>query len=413
MDSTHKRAPVGRGARRGNARSDGGDPITAATLHDALNRACAEVGIVDRDVPADGQWHPTDINGDPRGRGDGRIKLFPDGEGGIVCNWKGETRPFFVDDGRKLTEAERRDRQWRRAESIRLAQEEQARRHAKAARKASAIWNASPSATDDHSYLRRKQIQAHGARLYRGPLVVDGMPCDGSLIVPARDGSDAIRTLQFIHPEKRDGDNKRFLPGGDPSDPRGATGNAAGHPYAIKKLVRFGPLVKRGAWPQRGWPDALLVPIYGGDEDVWSIEAINADGSKDSLKDASKRGGFHPLGQIRGASRVLIAEGLANAAVGWAVDGSPGAAAMGKSNLLHAALAVRKLAPEAEIIILADNDLNVPREAQDAARAVGGQVAVPDLGGRKCDFWDLWHERGVEAVQRAIASAKAPAGDEA
>jgi putative DNA primase/helicase len=216
MDSTNKRAPVGRGARRGNARSDGGDHITAATLHDALNRACAEVGIVDRDVPADGQWHPTDINGDPRGRSDGRIKLFPDGEGGIVCNWKGETRPFFVDDGRKLTEAERRDRQWRRAESIRLAQEEQARRHAKAARKASAIWNASPSATDDHSYLRRKQIQAHGARLYRGPLVVDGMPCDGSLIVPARDGSDAIRTLQFIHPEKRDGDNKRFLPGGDP-----------------------------------------------------------------------------------------------------------------------------------------------------------------------------------------------------
>jgi phage/plasmid primase-like uncharacterized protein len=212
-----KQVPFGPLLKRGawSARSDGRDPITAATLQDALNRACAEVGIVDRDVPADGQWHPTDIDGDPRGRGDGRIKLFPDGEGGIVCNWKGETRPFFVDDGRKLPKAERRDRQWRRAESIRLAQEEQARRHAKAARKASAIWNASPSATDDHSYLRRKQIQAHGARLYRGSLVVKGMPCDGSLIVPAGDGNGAIHTLQFISPDdKRDGDNKRFLPGG-------------------------------------------------------------------------------------------------------------------------------------------------------------------------------------------------------
>jgi hypothetical protein len=66
----------------------------------------------------------------------------------------------------------------------------------------------------------------------------------------------------------------------------------------------------------------LLLPIYGGDGRLWSIEAINADGSKDSLKGVPKRGGFHPLGKIRGASRVLIAEGLANAAVGWAVDGS-------------------------------------------------------------------------------------------
>jgi putative DNA primase/helicase len=101
---------------------------------------------------------------------------------------------------------------------------------------------------------------------------------------------------------------------------------------------------------------------------------------------------------------VLIAEGLANTAVGWAVDGSSGAP-MGKSNLLPTALAVRKLAPEAENILLADNDLNVPREAQDAARAVAGRVAIPELEGHKCDFWDLWHKRGVEAVRAAMAGA--------
>jgi putative DNA primase/helicase len=95
-----------------------------------------------------------------------------------------------------------------------------------------------------------------------------------------------------------------------------ATDDPTTHSYAIKKRVSFGPLVKRGAWPQRGWPDALLVPIYGGDGRLWSIEAINADGAKDSLKDGRKTGGFHPLGTICGASRVLISEGLANAAVG-------------------------------------------------------------------------------------------------
>jgi putative DNA primase/helicase len=211
---------------------DGRDPITAGTLNDALRAACAEVGIVDRDVPADGRWHKTDIDGDSRGRGDGRIKLFPDGEGGIVWNWKGETRPFFVDDGRKLTEAERRDRERKRAESIRRAREKEARRHAGAARKASAIWKAAQPAPREHPYLTRKQTQAHGARLYRGPLVVDGMPCDGSLIVPACDGSGAIHTLEFIHPKTRGGDNKRFLPGGD----------SRGRYFSIGTMEGAGPL---------------------------------------------------------------------------------------------------------------------------------------------------------------------------
>jgi hypothetical protein len=118
MDSTNKRAPGERGAGSAAVDSDGRDPITAATLNDALRAACAEVGIVDRDVPADGRWHKTDIDGDPRGRGDGRIKLFPDGEGGIVWNWKGE---------------------------IRRGREEEARRHAGDARKASEKMTKAPS----------------------------------------------------------------------------------------------------------------------------------------------------------------------------------------------------------------------------------------------------------------------------
>ena len=102
-----------------------------------------------------------------------------------------------------------------------------------------------------------------------------------------------------------------------------------------------------------------------------------------------------------------------------AVDGSPAAAALSASNLNAVALAVRKLAPEAEIIVLADNDVKPDgsnpglKAAKEATAAVGGRVAVPDLGGRKCDFWDLWQERGPEAVQRAIAGAKAPPEGEA
>ena len=194
----------------------------------------------------------------------------------------------------------------------------------------------------------------------------------------------------------------------------GATGDAATHPYAIKKLVPFGPRVKRGAWPQRGWPDALLIPIYGGDERVWSIEAINAGGDKDFLAGGRIGGGFHPFGKVRGAGRVLIGEGLANVAACVTAEPSPAVAALCASNLKAVALAVRELAPEADIILPADNDVKSEggnpglKAAKEAAAAVGGRVAIPELEGRKCDMWDLWAECGAEAVKRAIANAQAP-----
>src|SRR5690554_6102687 len=62
-----------------------------------------------------------------------------------------------------------------------------------------------------------------------------------------------------------------------------AQGDPATHPYAVKKGLPLGALVKRGAWPQRGWNDALLVPIYGADGNLWTVEAISPDGDKDFL----------------------------------------------------------------------------------------------------------------------------------
>ena len=187
-----------------------------------------------------------------------------------------------------------------------------------------------------------------------------------------------------------------------------ATGDPAAHPYAINKRVPFGPLVRRGLWPQRGWTDALLVPIYGGDGHVCSVEAINADGDKDFLAGGKMGGGFHPFGKIRGADRVLIGEGLASVAVCVAAEPSPAAAALSASNLKAVALAVREMAPETDIILVADNDVKPDggnpglKAAKEAAAAVGARVVVPEIDGRKCDVWDLWAERGIEAVQRAI-----------
>jgi hypothetical protein len=157
------------------------------------------------------------------------------------------------------------------------------------------------------------------------------------------------------------------------------------------------------------------------DGKISSIEAINVDGEKDSLKDGKKAGGFHHFGKITGAKRVLIGEGLATVAAGVDADGSPAAAALTRSNLKALGLMVRaKAAPDAEIIFLADHDPKPDgtnpglRAAEDAARACGGKVATPGTDATPCDFWDVWARGGKDAVKQALATARiVGAGDTA
>lgn len=101
----------------------------------------------------------------------------------------------------------------RRAERERLAEAERVKIEAEqrtAAKLAAEIWAKAEAAPDEHPYLVRKKVKAHGLRLYRGKLTVAGMACDGSLIVPARDAGSALTSLEFVN---GDGE-KRFLPNG-------------------------------------------------------------------------------------------------------------------------------------------------------------------------------------------------------
>jgi putative DNA primase/helicase len=170
-----------------------------AQLQNAARAACAEVGIIYRDVPADGRFHETDITDDKHGKGDGRIKYFPDGTGGIAFNWKGDKRHFFADDGRTLNDDERRERDRKRQEAIKQADADEAARHAGAAKKALPILKKATPATAAHGYLQRKGIQPHGALIHS----------DGRLILAMRIGKE-LHSLQFI----ADDGGKRFLPDG-------------------------------------------------------------------------------------------------------------------------------------------------------------------------------------------------------
>lgn len=195
-----------------------------------------------------------------------------------------------------------------------------------------------------------------------------------------------------------------------------ATGDPKTHPYTqAKGGLDFGPHVRRGAWPQRGWTDALIVPLYNAQGQITTLQAINSNlkDKKDFLRGGRKRGSFYPFGRFKDATgQVWIAEGLADTAAVHAVNGAPCVMAVDTGNLSVVAEVVREIAPEAEIGIMADDDAEEGKEgnpgieaAIKAARLVNGKVAVPNMG-KRADAWDLWREQGPEALRAALQNAR-------
>ena len=204
------------------------------TIQDAGRQAASDIGIEWQVVPADGRWHGGPVTGKDSRNKDGRIKLFPDGEGGQVKNWTtGETLVFWKKDARTLSPEGLEERRKRTEEAIAESDAEQQREAAETALKATKIWKAAKPA-DDNPYLDRKgvfadktlrQIDARLADKIAGyPIGLNGI----LLMVPVKiDGH--VSSCQLI-----DGDgNKRFLSG------RGTT--SAGF-WATGKLPDDGPI---------------------------------------------------------------------------------------------------------------------------------------------------------------------------
>lgn len=152
------------------------------------------------DLIADGRLHRCDVEGGKRGKGDGAYLLHLDGiPTGYFENWRdglgGEN--WKADTGRTFTAEERAAYRTRMVAASRQREADKAARHADAAKRAAAIWAASKPGP--HPYLLRKGIEAHGTAVFKS-----------ALIVPVRDATGALTSLQFI---AEDG-GKKFLTGG-------------------------------------------------------------------------------------------------------------------------------------------------------------------------------------------------------
>jgi len=192
------------------------------SLEGACRAACLAVGVNYKEVSSDGNWHTADLVDDHRGKDDGRIKVFPDRQGGIVWNHKsGEKQNFFInrEPGQPAPPIDRKRIEREQAKR----KVEEATKQDKAARKAQAIWQVAAPAPVDHPYLLRKQIKPHALRCGQWQRVIktdDGerktLTIDNALLLPLFDASGTLRSLQSIFPEKhpileRD---KDFLPSG-------------------------------------------------------------------------------------------------------------------------------------------------------------------------------------------------------
>lgn len=166
----------------------------------------------------------------------------------------------------------------------------------------------------------------------------------------------------------------------------------------------------------------LVVPVKQGDR-LSTLELIDDSGRKSALAGrGTKTGGYwaaQTLPDTDGSEPLQVFEGVATALSGKESNGDLSVAALSAGNLLAVAKIMRKRYPTRPLVIGADlvkatGEANP--HALEAARAVGGKLAIPDFGADRdpdmTDFNDMAQICGADAVANVIANASEPARGE-
>ncbi len=156
----------------------------------------------------------------------------------------------------------------------------------------------------------------------------------------------------------------------------------------------------------------LLVPMRNRAGVMRSLQIIPHDPAYQKLfmRGGQVSGCFHVLGKLEGATRVVIAEGLATAQSVREALGVVAVVAFSAGNLPKAAEHIRALNATAEIIICADDDPAGIKGAELAAAVVQGRMVLPGNGIN--DFNDLHAAQGLAAVREAILGIEAVENDD-
>lgn len=179
-------------------------------------------------------------------------------------------------------------------------------------------------------------------------------------------------------------------------------------------LERKGVIAHRGLYTSKSGR-FTYVPMYDLNGQLWSMQTINAGGSKRFVDGSRTKHCFHALGgrsQLHEAAKngvVVIAEGYATAAtVADILDGAPApvstVATFYASNLQPVAEDIRKRYPDARIVIAADDDrsktVNAGRKhATAASQAASARVAFPPFTPQHPESLSDWNDLDRYALE--------------
>ncbi|HHO2170088.1 TPA: primase-helicase zinc-binding domain-containing protein [Aeromonas hydrophila] len=149
---------------------------------------------------------------------------------------------------------------------------------------------------------------------------------------------------------------------------------------------------------------SLVIPLTNEAGELVNVQLIGHDGSKRYLAGGQKQGAFH---RIEGGELVAVCEGYATGVSVNSAISSTVYCAMDAGNLQAVAQIARRQHPEARLLLCGDNDESTKgnpgkTKAEQAAAAVGGLVAVPEISG---DWNDYHQAHGLTKTREAIMSA--------
>lgn len=162
---------------------------------------------------------------------------------------------------------------------------------------------------------------------------------------------------------------------------------------------------------------ALCIPLYDETRELVNVQSIYPNGEKRNVKGAKYCQVYSPFGESKDAKTILIGEGFSTTASAHEATKAPAYMAVTADNMPWTAEHVRKLHPDANIIILGDNDEKGVKAANLAAKACGGRAVFPAFpegtDPSKNDFNDMAALCGLDAVRDCIEAAEFVAAAEA
>lgn len=193
--------------------------------------------------------------------------------------------------------------------------------------------------------------------------------------------------------------------------------NGHSHPYLETKGVTSPVLRVEGS--------RILVPAFGPDKEIQTLQAIAANGDKRFHPGAPTDGAFLPLGpglsRAKAGDKAYLCEGFSTGVTVQDATGSPVICAFNGRNMIAVAKWLAQTHPHLSWVVAGDDDwelplydpplVNVGRDCADESAAIlGGMSMIVPLNGKEglSDYNDMASLYGIGAVTAYLVDGELP-----